>query len=129
MKAADTDAANAFELSHLCVNSCESDNPLMSGLAIMKESKERSIETDLPPSMAMMESRGRILRGDAGRIFSTEHVASCSPYSQGCEGGFPYLIAFEIWPRRQEFVEHEQLLMFSLAIFGNVVICLMSFHW
>jgi len=42
---------------------------------------------------------------------------------------FPYLIVNDIWPRRHEFVEYEQVLAFSLCIFGNVVICLLSAHW
>ena len=25
-------------------------------------------------------------------VFSTQDIVSCSEYSQGCEGGFPYLI-------------------------------------
>ena len=45
-------------------------------------------------SMAMMESRLRILTNNTLQVvLSTQDVVSCSEYSQGCEGGFPYLIA------------------------------------
>ena len=45
-------------------------------------------------SMAMLESRVRIMTNNSQRpVFSTQNVVDCSEYSQGCEGGFPYLIA------------------------------------
>ena len=45
-------------------------------------------------SMAMLESRLRILTSNTLQVvLSPQDVVSCSEYSQGCEGGFPYLIA------------------------------------
>uniref|UniRef100_S4RP41 Dipeptidyl peptidase 1 n=1 Tax=Petromyzon marinus TaxID=7757 RepID=S4RP41_PETMA len=45
-------------------------------------------------SMAMLEARVRILSNNTQQpVFSPQHIVSCSPYSQGCDGGFPYLIA------------------------------------
>ena len=45
-------------------------------------------------SMAMMESRLRIITNNTLQVvLSTQDVVSCSHYSQGCAGGFPYLIA------------------------------------
>uniref|UniRef100_A0A8C4NCA9 Dipeptidyl peptidase 1 n=1 Tax=Eptatretus burgeri TaxID=7764 RepID=A0A8C4NCA9_EPTBU len=45
-------------------------------------------------SMAMLESRLRIITNNTEQpILSPQQVVSCSHYSQGCEGGFPYLIA------------------------------------
>ena len=45
-------------------------------------------------SMAMLEARVRLLSHNTLQpVFSTQDVVSCSKYSQGCEGGFPYLIA------------------------------------
>lgn len=45
-------------------------------------------------SMAMLEARVRISsNGTMQPVFSTQDVVSCSKYSQGCDGGFPYLIA------------------------------------
>lgn len=45
-------------------------------------------------SMAMLESRLLILSNStSNKVFSPQDVVSCSEYSQGCEGGFPYLIA------------------------------------
>ena len=45
-------------------------------------------------SMAMMESRLRILTNNSLQVvLSPQDVVGCSQYSQGCEGGFPYLIA------------------------------------
>ena len=45
-------------------------------------------------SMAMLEARVRILsHNQLMPVFSTQDIVSCSSYSQGCEGGFPYLIA------------------------------------
>ncbi|XP_037581859.1 dipeptidyl peptidase 1 [Dermacentor silvarum] len=44
-------------------------------------------------SMALLESRLRIATNNkVQRVFSPQDVVSCSPYSQGCSGGFPYLI-------------------------------------
>jgi len=45
-------------------------------------------------SMAMLESRIRIRTNNTVKpVLSTQNVVSCSSYSQGCEGGFPYLVA------------------------------------
>jgi cathepsin C len=45
-------------------------------------------------SLAMLESRLRIMSFNRNQtIFSTQDIVECSPYSQGCDGGFPYLIA------------------------------------
>ena len=45
-------------------------------------------------SMAMLESRLRIATSNNLKVtFSPQDVVGCSEYSQGCEGGFPYLIA------------------------------------
>eukprot|EP00794_Sanderia_malayensis_P005978 gene5978-6674_t len=45
-------------------------------------------------SMGMLEARMRILTANKQKpILSTQNIVSCSNYSQGCEGGFPYLIA------------------------------------
>ncbi|XP_041360896.1 dipeptidyl peptidase 1-like [Gigantopelta aegis] len=45
-------------------------------------------------SMAMYEARQRIVTNNTVQlVFSTQDVVSCSQYSQGCEGGFPYLVA------------------------------------
>ncbi|KAL2096252.1 hypothetical protein ACEWY4_008400 [Coilia grayii] len=44
-------------------------------------------------TMGMLESRVRILTNNTHTpIFSPQQVVSCSQYSQGCDGGFPYLI-------------------------------------
>ncbi|XP_058961544.2 dipeptidyl peptidase 1-like [Pocillopora verrucosa] len=45
-------------------------------------------------TMAMFEARVRIMsNGSVTPVFSTQDIVSCSEYSQGCEGGFPYLIS------------------------------------
>ena len=45
-------------------------------------------------SMGMLESRVNIMTNNTRRhVFSTQDIVSCSPLSQGCEGGFPYLVA------------------------------------
>merc|ERR1719186_552628 len=45
-------------------------------------------------SMGMLESRVRVLTGNTKQFtFSPQDVVDCSPLSQGCEGGFPYLVA------------------------------------
>ena len=45
-------------------------------------------------SMAMMEARIRLLSNNSMTpVFSTQDIVSCSEYAQGCDGGFPYLIA------------------------------------
>ncbi|KAJ6219535.1 hypothetical protein RDWZM_005347 [Blomia tropicalis] len=45
-------------------------------------------------SMAQLEARVRIATNNSEQpIFSTQEVVDCSKYSQGCDGGFPYLIA------------------------------------
>ncbi|XP_061433200.1 dipeptidyl peptidase 1-like [Lethenteron reissneri] len=44
-------------------------------------------------SMAMLEARIRILtNASQAPILSTQQIVSCSNFSQGCDGGFPYLI-------------------------------------
>jgi len=45
-------------------------------------------------SMGMLESRINILTKNTKRYtFSTQDVVSCSNLSQGCDGGFPFLVA------------------------------------
>merc|ERR1711872_679735 len=45
-------------------------------------------------SMGMLEARLRIRTGNTRNFtLSPQDVVSCSPLSQGCEGGFPHLIA------------------------------------
>lgn len=45
-------------------------------------------------SVGMLEARIRILTNNTQTpILSPQEVVSCSPYAQGCTGGFPYLIA------------------------------------
>lgn len=45
-------------------------------------------------SMAMLESRLMIMSKNAiKKVFSPQDVVDCCEYSQGCDGGFPYLIA------------------------------------
>ena len=45
-------------------------------------------------SMALIEARLRIATNNRLQpVFSPQDVVSCSAYAQGCEGGFPYLIA------------------------------------
>lgn len=45
-------------------------------------------------SMAGLEARVRILTNNTNMpVFSTQDIVGCSELSQGCEGGFPYLIA------------------------------------
>ncbi|XP_060583530.1 dipeptidyl peptidase 1-like [Ruditapes philippinarum] len=45
-------------------------------------------------SMALYEARLRIATNNTvQKVFSTQDIVSCSQYSQGCDGGFPYLIA------------------------------------
>ena len=55
-------------------------------------------------SMAMMESRLRILTNNTLQVvLSPQDVVSCSEYAQGCEGGFPYLIAgSRLWSCRRK---------------------------
>lgn len=44
-------------------------------------------------TMGMLEARVRIQTNNTETpIFSPQQVVSCSEYSQGCDGGFPYLI-------------------------------------
>ncbi|XP_068927145.1 dipeptidyl peptidase 1 [Petaurus breviceps papuanus] len=44
-------------------------------------------------SMGMLESRIRILTNNSqSPVLSPQQIVSCSEYSQGCDGGFPYLI-------------------------------------
>ncbi|CAG5126919.1 unnamed protein product [Candidula unifasciata] len=45
-------------------------------------------------ALAMDEARIRILTNNTQKpVFSPQDVVECSPYSQGCAGGFPYLIS------------------------------------
>ncbi|CAI9591363.1 unnamed protein product [Staurois parvus] len=45
-------------------------------------------------TMGMLESRIRVMsRLQQTPVLSPQQVVSCSNYSQGCDGGFPYLIA------------------------------------
>lgn len=45
-------------------------------------------------STGMLEARLKILtRNTVNYTLSEQDVVECSPYSQGCDGGFPYLIA------------------------------------
>jgi len=45
-------------------------------------------------SMGMLETRLRVLSNNRLRLsLSPQDVVECSKYSQGCDGGFPYLIA------------------------------------
>lgn len=45
-------------------------------------------------SMGMNEARWRIMSNNTAQpIFSPQDIVECSEYSQGCDGGFPYLIA------------------------------------
>ena len=44
--------------------------------------------------MATLEARVRIATNNTLKpVFSTQEIVDCSQYSQGCEGGFPYLVA------------------------------------
>merc|ERR1711907_149699 len=44
-------------------------------------------------STSTIDERTRILTADADQVYmSPQDVVSCSPYSQGCDGGFPYLV-------------------------------------
>nr|XP_033805114.1 dipeptidyl peptidase 1 [Geotrypetes seraphini] len=45
-------------------------------------------------TMGMLEARIRIRTNNTQTpVFSPQQVVSCSEYAQGCEGGFPYLVA------------------------------------
>merc|ERR1712168_1640607 len=45
-------------------------------------------------SMGMLEARMRIATNNTQTpVYSPQYIVSCSRYSQGCDGGFPYLIA------------------------------------
>lgn len=44
-------------------------------------------------TMGMLEARVRVLTNNSQTpTFSPQQIVSCSEYSQGCDGGFPYLI-------------------------------------
>ena len=48
-------------------------------------------------SVGMIEARLRVSTNNTEQpILSPQDVVSCSAYSQGCEGGFPYLIAVSL---------------------------------
>merc|ERR1711970_225440 len=56
-------------------------------------------------SAGEIEARIRIATNNqATPVLSTQQVVDCSPYSQGCEGGFPYLVAGK-WGQDYGFVE------------------------
>merc|ERR1712226_440568 len=58
-------------------------------------------------SAAELEARIRIATNNKRQpILSTQQVVDCSPYSQGCEGGFPFLIAGK-WAQDWGFVDEE----------------------
>jgi len=58
-------------------------------------------------SAAQIEARIRIATNNQHQpVLSTQQVVDCSPYSQGCEGGFPYLIAGK-WGQDFGFVEEK----------------------
>ena len=45
-------------------------------------------------SVAMFESRARVQTNNKWEpVFSEQEIVSCSDYSQGCQGGFPFLIS------------------------------------
>jgi len=45
-------------------------------------------------TLAMIESRIRIMTNNQKQpVLSTQNIVSCSEYSQGCAGGFPYLVS------------------------------------
>lgn len=45
-------------------------------------------------SLAMNEARLRVKTlNQQQKVFSTQDIVECAQYSQGCEGGFPYLIS------------------------------------
>lgn len=45
-------------------------------------------------SMGMLAARFRVASNNTFKpVFSPQEIVSCSEYAQGCEGGFPYLIA------------------------------------
>ena len=57
-------------------------------------------------SMGMLEARIRILTNNTlTPVFSTQDVVSCSKLSQGCEGGFPFLVAGRYAKEREYFVK------------------------
>lgn len=56
-------------------------------------------------SAAELEARIRITTHNQRQpILSTQQVVDCSPYSQGCAGGFPYLIAGK-WAAEYGFID------------------------
>ena len=56
-------------------------------------------------SAGEIEARIRIATNNQAQpVLSTQQVVDCSPYSQGCEGGFPYLVAGK-WGQDYGFVE------------------------
>jgi len=58
-------------------------------------------------SAAEIEARIRIATNNKKQpVLSTQQVVDCSPYGQGCEGGFPYLIAGR-WAKDFGFVDEE----------------------
>lgn len=58
-------------------------------------------------SAAELESRIRIAtKNQRQPILSTQQVVDCSPYGQGCEGGFPFLIAGK-WAQDFGFIDEE----------------------
>ena len=60
----------------------------------MAASAWRSTKQPISHSQGMLEARVKILTNNTvSPVFSPQDVVSCSPLSQGCEGGFPYLVA------------------------------------
>jgi len=56
-------------------------------------------------SAGEVEARIRIASNNTAQpVLSTQQVVDCSPYSQGCDGGFPYLIAGK-WGQDYGFVD------------------------
>ena len=57
-------------------------------------------------SMGMIESRIRVATKNQVTVtLSPQDIVSCSGYSQGCDGGFPYLIAGKYGHVSLQFIE------------------------
>merc|ERR1719397_1734443 len=81
-------------------------------------------------SMGMLEARVRVLTNNTRQpVFSPQDVVSCSALAQGCEGGFPFLIAgrygkdygvveeLQPLPGQGGRVQHQAL---QQALYGNL---------
>jgi hypothetical protein len=67
--------------------------------------------------MALYEARLRIATNNTvQKVFSTQDIVSCSQYSQGCDGGFPYLIAGNDYL----IVDFILILFYFLAILASI---------